>query len=294
MTTRTIPESLIYPFDEFADAHNRAADKGREILSESSVAIVGLARDCEQPLSANLHRIEAMLHEFKDWSLHVESNDCIDKTADVLADFCFKHSSHASFRYRALSRERYSSEFGGRRTLALAEYRTDCQEWVRERANGCDYTIVMDFDMHGGWSYRGLLAGFGFLAGMNDAYGMSSVSLAEHPVPTLNESKEPVIRKCWTHYDAWALRGVGQDDCYWDAYTAGFGGWAHHYLPPVGSQPVIVSSAFGGMTIYKTGDYLSGRYEGSKDCEHVSFHKSISQTSGGRLYLCPSMRTVMH
>lgn len=291
---RTVPKHLVYPFDEFADAHNRAAHIGQDILLDSSVAFVGLARDCDHALRGNLARLEIMLGNFKDWALHIESNDCIDETHDVLADFCFKHSSHASFRYRSLSRERYGAEFGGRRTQALAEYRTDCQEWVRENASHYDYVVVTDWDMQGGWSYRGLLAGFGLLSEMVDAYGMASVSLAEHPTLALSEEKKPIIKTGWTHYDAWALRGLGQDGCYWDNYTAGYGSWAHHFIPPVGSPPVLVSSAFGGMAIYRMSDYLTGRYDGSNDCEHVSFHRSICQAASGRLYLCPSMRTIMH
>ena len=51
-------------------------------------------------------------------------------------------------------------------------------------------------------------------------------------------------------------------------------------------------SAFGGMAIYDTYAYLKGTYDGS-DCEHVPFHASIAERTGRRLYLCPSMRTVM-
>jgi hypothetical protein len=46
------------------------------------------------------------------------------------------------------------------------------------------------------------------------------------------------------------------------------------------------------MTIYETGAYLSGTYDGS-DCEHVPFHASIAAKTGRSLYLDPAMRTVM-
>lgn len=294
MTTRGVPEHLICPVEEFAAAHNEAAENGQATLLDSSVAFVGLARDCAKPLAANLARVAALTNSVKDWRVHVESNDCIDETPNVLADFCFQHSTRASYRYRALNRERHGAEFGGRRTQALAEYRAACQEWVRDHAHDCDYVVVMDFDLCGGWSHSGFLAGFGFLSRSIEAYGMASVSLAEHPILDLSEDRQPIISKGWTHYDAWALRGLGQESCFWDNYTAGYGSWAHQFIPAVGSPPILVASAFGGMAVYKTSDYLVGRYDGTNDCEHVSFHRSISSTTGGRLYLCPSMRTIMH
>lgn len=91
------------------------------------------------------------------------------------------------------------------------------------------------------------------------------------------------------HYDAWALRLNSA----WDDYTSGMGGWKHQWLPPVGSPPVPVVSAFGGMAIYDTYAYLKGTYSG-KDCEHVPFHVTMAEQAKGRLYLDPAMRTVMH
>jgi hypothetical protein len=96
----------------------------------------------------------------------------------------------------------------------------------------------------------------------------------------------------WFHYDLWALRGVGQQDCYFDTYQKGYGAFGYTFTPPVGSPPVLVSSAFGGMAVYRAADYLAGTYDGS-DCEHVPFHRSIAGTTGRRLYLCPGMRTAV-
>jgi hypothetical protein len=116
---------------------------------------------------------------------------------------------------------------------------------------------------------------------------MASVSLMQHPA-YLATGGEIELMPQWLHYDAWALR-LNSD---WDDYTAGVGGWKQQWLPPVGSPPIPVASAFGGMAIYDTHAYLHGIYDGS-DCEHVTFHGSITGRLGQRMYLCPSMRTVM-
>ena len=98
----------------------------------------------------------------------------------------------------------------------------------------------------------------------------------------------------WYHYDLWALRGVGQPRCYFDTYRNGYGGWGYSWLPPVGSNPAIVASAFGGLCIYRTEAYLRGTYAGEEDVEHVPFHQSIAKATYQNIYLNPSQRMIMH
>jgi hypothetical protein len=285
-----VPEHLIYPSDVFAADFSRAYNAGVEVWKDAEVAVVGLARNCERPLAGNLSRLVELCSGAKSWQLHIETNDNTDGTEQVLDDFCsqFKQAKYTS---QTLGRQQFTAEFAGPRTIALAEYRTACQEWVRQHCAESTYTLVIDWDAWGGWSHAGVIHGVGSLATTEDAYGMASVSLFQHPV-SVNDGKEPRTSLAFLTYDAWAMRGVGQPTNYWDDYTAGMGGWKHHWIPPVGSPPVVVASAFGGMAIYETGAYLSGTYDGS-DCEHVPFHASIAAKTGKLLYLDPAMRTVM-
>ena len=58
-------------------------------------------------------------------------------------------------------------------------------------------------------------------------------------------------------------------------------------MPPVGSPPFPMNSAFGGLCVYRTGAYLGGRYSGKNaDCEHVNFHRELAD-KGWDLYLNP-------
>jgi hypothetical protein len=271
-----VPERLVYPIDHFASDFARVHSTGVEEWSEADVAVVGLARNCGQWLDANLWRLLQLVKDCRSWRLHVETNDNTDDTESVLKRFC-GDNPQATFHAQTLDRQQFSAEFAGPRTIALAEYRTACQEWVRQHCADCNYTLVIDWDAWGGWSHAGVMHGVGLLSTMTDAYGMASVSVMEHG-PS----------KAWLHYDAWALRLNSS----WDDYTAGVGGWKHHWLPAVGSPPVPVCSAFGGLAIYETQAYLAGTYDGA-DCEHVGFHETITQRTGHRLYLDPAMRSVM-
>ena len=279
-----IAAKLWLPQEPFVEAYNARADEGLQRLSHASVAIVGLARNCAQPLARNLAAAAHLGSMCKSWQLHIESNDCEDETLDVLAGFSRDHRQ-ATFHYQVLGRHHYGSEFSGRRTIALAEYRTACQRWVRACAADADYVIVVDFDAWGGWNERGLLNGIGWLVELPGAFGMASVSMFQYDFGNGCE---------WYHYDLWALRGVGQPRCYYDTYRNGCGGWGFQWLPPVGSNPAIVASAFGGMCIYRTEAYLRGTYAGEQDVEHVPFHQSIAKATYQNIYINPSQRMIMH
>lgn len=278
-----MPAKLWFPSEPFLLPYQERVAEGAERLRNSKIAVVGLARNCAARLAQNLGLAESLGRRCKGWQLHVESNDCEDETLEVLAAFAREHKQ-ATFHYQLLGREQYAAEFAGRRTVALAEYRDACQRWVRACAADSDYVVVVDFDAWGGWNEKGVLSGIGWLVEMPGAYGMSSVSLFQYDF-----GNGPL----WVHYDLWALRGVGQHRCYYDTYQNGYGGFGFSWLPPVGSPPVLVSSAFGGMTIYRTDAYLRGTYDGTADCEHVSFHQSIAEATGQHLYLNPSQRMLM-
>jgi hypothetical protein len=84
-------------------------------------------------------------------------------------------------------------------------------------------------------------------------------------------------------YDAWAAKLSTWED-------NRDHGWFHQLVPPVGSPPIPMNSAFGGLCLYRREAYLSGVYDGST-CEHVPFHRSM-QASGYQLFLNPSSRYV--
>lgn len=288
MASRSVPKHLLYPIESFADDFNSTHDIGCEAFAKARVSFVGLARNCAPHLTANLARLEMLVQHCREWRLHVETNDNEDATDQVLADFC-GHYRQATFTSQRLGRQQFTAEFAGPRTQALAEYRAACQRWVAENAADADLVVVVDWDAWGGWSHAGFLHGVGSLVQTPDAYGMASVSLFEHPQVGMDSGKQPAISPGWMHYDAWALRLNSP----FDDYTAGVGGWKHQWLPLVGTPPVPVVSAFGGMAIYQPDAYLAGTYDGS-DCEHVTYHASVAAKTGRRLYLDPAMRMVMH
>lgn len=281
-----LPDEMIYPIEQCATQCGELVQVGRSALKTSKLAIVGLARDCGKSLDANIARAVDLCGDAADFAIHIEENDSSDNTKQILLDACRSHGKLTAT-MRTLDRPHRGKEFAGPRTLALAEYRSECQQWVRDCASESDFVIVVDWDQRGGWSQFGVLNGLGWLAKIPQAYGMASVSLLECYVASAT-ADEVKRSRTWVHYDAWALRL----NAWIDDYTLGRGGWKHQWLPFVGTDPVPVRSAFGGLCIYRTADYLAGTYTG-EDCEHVTFHRTIMERTGRSLYINPTQRCVM-
>ena len=287
-----IPEQLVLPAmsEQFREEYWSRREHGNDVLHNSKIAVVGLARNCESSLRNNLARAAMLTGGAVDYRLLIVENDSTDGTKDVAKEYCEIIGDKGHAITRDLGRKSRPAEFAGPRTVELAEYRSECQEWVRRNFDEADYVIVIDWDAMGGWIHNGAMTGLSYLATEQDAYGVASVSLTQHPMKTYNQQTQEVSDTLnWLHYDCWALRL----NSYWDDYSSGQGGWKHSWLPPVGSPPVRVMSAFGGFAIYKAEQFLKGSYSG-EDCEHVCFHRSIQETGGGGLYLNPSQRTVMN
>ena len=279
---RELPGDVVFPPEEFAADYASKVGWGRMHAGKVPVAFVGLARNCRERMLQNLAIIERLRCEFASLTVHVVENDSTDGTGDALLAWCDSRE-WATCDTQTLNRKHRPAEFEGPRTRDLAEYRTMCQDAVR-RGPVPRFVVVLDFDCPL-WSEDGLFHGIATLASDGGAYASASVSMAEHNVVSIHEG-QPVNRVALIHYDAWALRL----NSFWDDYQTGFGGWKHHWLPAVGSPPVPVCSAFGGLCIYNASAYLRGRYSG-EDCEHVTFHRSICDGTG--VLVNPSQRTMM-
>jgi len=167
------------------------------------------------------------------------------------------------------------------RTIALAEYRNTCREWVEANCPHFDYSIVFDTDPWGGFSIDGIANTLGHL----EDYGGD-------------------IDDGWSQ-DYWRAAGMGSyswvvwgdppTPCHYDAFAFRHNyakrrmdmNWFHLWHPPVGSPPVLVKSCFGQLAVYRTRNFLQGVYTGD-DCEHVGHWLS----AGGDCYLNPSQRAV--
>ena len=204
---------------------------------------------------------------FADWKCHIVENDSTDGTKNALLT---NGIPRVSFAMSDNGRPHLSHTVSQERTMALAEYRTQCQEWVRSQRWTPDYVVVFDTDIWGGWSVDGVATSVAHIEAARNASCMASYSWAEMP----QHSGTLAI-----HYDAFAAR-----QNHWRQRDQN---WFHLWHPPVGSLPLRFNSAFGQLAVYRSDAYLAMRYSG-EDCEHVCAHRTMP----GRLYLNPSSRCV--
>jgi hypothetical protein len=273
MTTITLdeierhhPDVLLPPAEEFAEAYSFDVDHGRAAAKERSVALVAICRNAMPWLPRTLDLVEQTGAMFREWSAFIYENDSTDGTKEALAEWADGSQRQVSINDNGRPHLNWTTDRV--RTVALAEYRTACQTFVRNGTRP-DYVIVFDTDAWGGWSVDGVATSISQMELDHSWFGLASYSWGQWQQHAI-------------HYDAFAARLN-----HWRQRDQQ---WFHQWHPAVGSEPVEFRSAFGQLAVYRGQRYLAGKYLGD-DCEHVTFHRSISEAASlepGDYYQGPS------
>jgi hypothetical protein len=259
---------LLPPDPEFAEDYKAISSVGRDIASTSTAVFVAICRNAMPFLPMTIERVKQTGGLFASWRCFIYENDSEDGTKDFLKTL----GEPFTVVSRDNGRPHLNFSKGEDRTVALAEYRNACRDWVAEHARDAAFTVVFDADPWGGWSVDGVANTVGHLSSRDGAAGMGSFSLCKWGPPVW---PEPM----WCQYDGWAAR--------LNHYSDRPNTWFHLWRPPVGSEPVPMKSCFGQLAVYRTANYLRGVYRGG-DCEHVHHWR----TCGGDCYLSPGSRVV--
>jgi hypothetical protein len=216
-------------------------------------------------------RIEAMGNLFADYSVVVYENDSNDITPDLL-----RYWEQGNRRVKVISEGCGDPENRpvrcAQRAQRMAAYRSRCQKAILNRFPDRDFVILIDMDLHGGWSFEGLATSFA--RSDWDFVGSNGIIYRRHGL----------VPNRYVQYDAWAFR------------------MAHDFAPiPTkvvnemtfdrGSSFIPVRCCFGGLGVYTMDAFSRGRYEGD-DTEHVGFHRSLVEQGVSRFYLNPSQLAV--
>lgn len=268
---------ILWPVDKDYEADYQAAvAAGRAAAAGQDACIVAIGRNAMPLLTNTLALVDEVQAGFRSCRMYVWENDSIDGTDATLDEFAatrpwatIEHGVLGGIDSRGFEKER---------TERLALCRNKCLEWVRREAADTTWTIVLDLDPEGGFSVDGVFNSIGRMAASANAGAMASYSLWV----TAGEDGDTRIAQ----YDSWAARLNWWND---RKHLTGMG-WFSMLLPPVGSMPFPMNSAFGGLCVYRTPAFLSGGYSG-EDCEHVPHHRRMAD-AGWQLYLNPGCRYV--
>jgi len=267
-------DEFLPPHEQFVDQYKHYLNLGENIAKDSKIVTVALARDCDEHLSKSISRIQSL--NCKESQIFIFENDSKDTTKDILKELSGKHKN---IHTQCINNNReYLRDRSRSRTNALAEYRNICLEWVRDNCSDYDYVIVLDLDADLGFSVDGIYNSIGWFDSLNNAGGIGSYSLY------LMHGRDSTT---FAHYDSFAVRlnDWKPTSEYFDQNNS----WFRCIHPLIGSEPFHLYSCFGGLAIYKTKAFLTGRYSGEIGSEHVQFHKDLYNNEY-KMYLNPSSR----
>lgn len=252
--------------DKYKSIYLENLNLGKNICKNSKVVAVSLARNCEKNLQKSIDLIKKI--ESKEFVFFIYENNSIDRTKEILINnqnnqinisLNTDQTPHLKNRCRE-------------RTINLATYRNICLEWVKQNYSHFDYVLVLDLDADEGFSIDGIYNSISWLNNIENSAGMGSYSL---------HFKNNKL----SHYDAFAARLDNWEESspFVNDYEKSF----NNYHPDIGSPPIAFYSCFGGLAVYKMHCFMEGWYDGSMGCEHIWFHKSMSD-KGYNMYLNPS------
>ena len=267
-TLSDFPE-LLFPCDQSTlESYLNRVDRGNELMRKSSVVICGLCRNVRLFLARTAARIEKLGSMFHDYRIILYENDSIDATREFLTDWASQNP-----RLEVISETLSAKLHLKNRSLERATWMARCRNRYRERVNekyqDFDYTMVVDTDLPGGWSFDGIAHTFG-----HDNWDViGSYGIQRRSAHEPNECP-------YTHFDTWAFHPA--------AGTAARELVNHNDLVFRRGDPMIpVESSFGGLGIYRTACMSAAEYGGS-DCEHVVFHNQLRLAGFNRQFLNPS------
>ena len=242
------------------------------------VSVVGLARNVESTLPAEIVRLRKLLEEiFVSISFFVVESDSSDATVSTLEKLSQKIPD---FNYVSLGSLEQKIPQRIKRLIAC---RNTYIRWLRKsKADG--YVIVVDFDIR------------------NTHLSSNSI---EDAIKALPEAAGIFANQAGRYFDIYALRceNWSETDClseYWelrkslspaDAKQRAI--WSKMKKISKRSNPIEVDSAFGGFgiyhrTIFQMFDYEETKDSGVNESEHVNLHRKI-RGSGGHLYIYPPL-----
>lgn len=248
-----------------------------------AATFVGLARDCGASLPSVLANLAVMAKLYRESTFVFAVSDTEDDTRDILE------------RWLASGRKGHVLDLGvlrqamPLRTVRLAYLRNlVLDEVLARRPEARSHLVVADLDE--------------VLAEPIDAVAFSSAARwldADPARAAVFANASP------RYYDIWALRHHRwcPNDCWHAIWSAGdstrdlakFRQVLRRQIriPPT-AAPIEVTSAFGGLGIYRMSRVGSARYAGldpggREICEHVAFNAGVAG-AGGRLFVYPPLR----
>lgn len=273
----------MYILPELETEYKEKIDSGKNYLLNKKIVVVGLTRNSANQITSTVNRI-AELHQYcKNLSCFLYENNSTDNTVDVLKQYRDSSHDYTSFQFYTedLKINHTPLPRSTNKCRLFAYARNICKNFVNTYYSDYDYVIVIDPSFKF-ISLDGILNSFGwFNSHYDDIDAIAGFKFKETPDKILSNEDDWSYRN--GYWDDLSKRYVMSNIFKQDPML-----WFKYWIPPIGSAPIKVNSAFGGCCIYKTSKYAVGEYQ-DYDCDHVTFHKSIDfELTPFNIYANPS------
>jgi len=262
--------------------------EGLKKLSESTIIVCGIVRDCGKNLKKNIRTINKICDLAKDYHVVFFENDSKDNTKQILTDWAnAKKNIHVSLNdFNTITIPRKQSNvnpnFSVQRIEKMAHYRNQYLDYIDKNKLDGDYVIVVDMDVS-----KICLQGIVHSFALNyewDALTANGVSRAP----------SAFFRK--RYYDSFAMVECGQELIPQTEKTIKMAQYKWAFLKP--NMPLIrVASAFGGLAIYKKEAIANCRYGVMLNddenvecrCEHYYFYQQMKANGYDKIFINPAL-----
>jgi glycosyltransferase involved in cell wall biosynthesis len=263
-------------------------NRGRKKISESTIIVCAIVRDCGKNLQKNIYTINKICDIAKQYHVVVFENDSIDNTKQVLLKWAENreniHVSLNDFNSKTIPSKTATVNrfFSKARIEKMAKYRNYYMDYMETNKIEADYVIVVDLDVSKIYP-DGILSSFGTEQDWDCITANGYIY-----------SPSVMFKK--RYYDAYALIECGMEDMPQTEKKIREVQYQWTFLKR--GQPLIrVASAFGGLAIYKKEAISGCRYgvldnTGEKvECrtEHVHLYRQMKENGYDRIYVNPAM-----
>ena len=122
---------MVQPLDnEYAESFRKNVVAGMDMAAGETINVVAIARNCGEHLTNTLECIDSMRPYFGKLRFYAFENDSADGTASALDAYAARHPD-AVVEHDTLKRPDLRG-WEPERTVALAEYRNRCRDYVAE------------------------------------------------------------------------------------------------------------------------------------------------------------------
>jgi len=258
-------------------------------LSESTLIVCGIVRDCGKSLKRNIRTIMQLCRLAKDYHVVIYENDSADNSKQILQEWASRDKNiHVSLNTFGIitipqNNNTVNPVYSKHRIEKMASYRNYYLEYIEKEKLLGDYVIVVDLDV-----YKI------YLQGIIQAFALDCEWDA---LTATGISRAPSVWFRKRYFDAYALIECGLEANPKTERNIRAAQYRWAFIRR-GMPLFRVASAFGGLAIYKRESIVQCRYgvlpndDERVEChaEHTFFHQQMKERGHDRIFINPAIR----